>query len=167
MLPNDPKKHAEYRQKIREARARQHAPVPKGTKFSDEHRAAISASAKASTTHRSKHQSGASNTAFKRGWFLDKNGYRVKTLDGKQFFEHRIVMSDMIGRELLPQETVHHKNGQRDDNRPSNLELWSSRNPKGQRIEDKLQWAQEIIALYDPSAFRPPIDPSFMSARAC
>lgn len=62
--------------------------------------------------------------------------------------EHRAVMSDMIGRALLPEETVHHKNGERADNRPQNLELWTSRHPKGQRIEDVLQFAHEIIDLY-------------------
>jgi len=34
------------------------------------------------------------------------------------------------------------------DNRESNLELWSSSQPKGQRVEDKVAWAREILALY-------------------
>ena len=55
----------------------------------------------------------------------------------------------MIGRKLFPEETVHHKNGQRADNRPENLELWSSRNPKGQRVNDKVQWALEIMKTYE------------------
>ena len=36
-----------------------------------------------------------------------------------------------------------------DDNRPENLELWNTSQPAGQRAEDKLKWAREIIALYE------------------
>jgi HNH endonuclease len=46
-------------------------------------------------------------------------------------FEHRIVMEREKGRELLPDETVHHINGVRDDNRPENLQLRQGRHGKG------------------------------------
>lgn len=137
--------------------------LPNNPADRDAYRARQSAAAIASHSHRSKHQNGEQNTNFKRGWFLDKNGYCVQTRMGKYLFEHRVVMEQMIGRPLLPQETVHHKNGKRDDNRPENLELWSSRNPKGQRIIDKLTWAREMFALYGTPADKPPVDSSFVN----
>ena len=57
-------------------------------------------------------------------------------------------MEREVGRPLLDCETVHHVNGVRDDNRLENLELWSSSHPAGQRVEDKVRWAREILALY-------------------
>lgn len=58
-------------------------------------------------------------------------------------------MEQMLGRKLLPSESVHHKNGVRDDNRPGNLELWTRSQPYGQRVEDKIAWAKELLALYE------------------
>lgn len=64
--------------------------------------------------------------------------------------QHRLVMAEIIGRPLLPNENVHHINGNRQDNRPENLELWVKSQPSGQRAIDLLDWAREIVARYEP-----------------
>lgn len=64
----------------------------------------------------------------------------------------RHVMEQALGRPLVPGENVHHINGDRADNRLANLELWNTSQPAGQRVEDKVAWAKEILALYEPSA---------------
>lgn len=78
----------------------------------------------------------------KPAWRVNKDGYVIKVVDGKQIMQHRDVMEQHLGRPLRQHENVHHKNGQRHDNRIENLELWSTAQPSGQRVEDKLAWAK-------------------------
>ena len=55
---------------------------------------------------------------------------------------------------------MHHKNGDRLDNRPENLELWSTAQPKGQRVEDKLAFARRLLDLYSAQHDEAPPDKS-------
>ena len=65
---------------------------------------------------------------------IDKCGYVV--LNGKKFrnhpnykndgiYEHHFVMSEIIGRPILPGEVVHHIDGNKQNNSPDNLRLMS------------------------------------------
>ena len=64
--------------------------------------------------------------------------------------EHCWRVEQHIGRALLPHENVHHINGDRADNRIENLELWSTSQPSGQRVADKVQFAVDILKEYGP-----------------
>ena len=69
--------------------------------------------------HNAKHES----------WWINSRGYVEgrTTVDGTKvrIKQHRHVAAITIGRELLPHEDVHHKNGDKTDNRPENLEVLS------------------------------------------
>ncbi len=82
----------------------------------------------------------------RRGWQIQtKSGYVVRSRGGKTILQHRDVMEEHLGRPLKPFENVHHKNGVKHDNRIENLEVWITKQPKGQRPEDLIEWAKAIL----------------------
>jgi len=51
-------------------------------------------------------------------------GHHLRQAHGYAY-EHDLVAEKMLGRPLEANEVVHHRNGQRADNRPENLEVWT------------------------------------------
>lgn len=107
------------------------------------------------TTERCRRLVGELSPTWKRGFVHDDSGYKLIRLpqhhrakSNGYVREHIVVMETLLGRHLLPHEQVHHRNGIKDDNRPENLELWSKSQPSGQRVEDKIKWAKEILEQY-------------------
>jgi|tagenome__1003787_1003787.scaffolds.fasta_scaffold20729567_2 hypothetical protein len=111
-------------------------------------------------------EAGPHNSNWRGGRTRHKRGYvmiwvpghpRALTGKGQYVFEHILVMEEILGRYLLPEENVHHRNGAKDDNRPENLELWTRPQPVGIRVNDGIAWAHEILIRYEVPPYSLPV----------
>jgi hypothetical protein len=86
---------------------------------------------------------------------VNREGYKTIWERKKVRLEHRVVMERHLGRELVAGETVHHKNGNRLDNRIENLELWAGGSHRqGSRVTDRVEDALRVLRLYAPQHLR-------------
>jgi len=86
---------------------------------------------------------------------IDHNGYitiyapkHPNTTQKGYMGKHRFVMSEHLSRPLKDGETVHHKDGNRKNNKIENLELWTTNHPSGQKVSDKIDWAIKFLKEY-------------------
>jgi hypothetical protein len=62
------------------------------------------------------------DTSYGKG-YITSGGYRKICINGKMIFEHRHVMEVVLSRPLTREEVVHHKDRNKLNNVPDNLEV--------------------------------------------
>jgi len=102
-----------------------------------------------------KNKPGCGSSAWQGGRQKTPDGYINIWLDESDFFypmcnsthcvrEHRLVMAKHLGRCLHDWEVVHHKNGIKDDNKLTNLQLHTNiHHNQLTNLENKIKYLQE------------------------
>lgn len=75
---------------------------------------------------------------------ITKYGYLRININGKRVLQHRHIMEQHLGRSLNNSECVHHKNGDKTDNRIENLELLKN-NQQHMKTKHKHIWHKRNV----------------------
>jgi hypothetical protein len=86
---------------------------------------------------------------------LHSDGYIRISFNGKKIKKCKYVMEQFLGRSLFENESVHHKNGIKNDDAIENLELFVSNHPSGQRVKDQIEWAIKFLKQYNIDVLLP------------
>lgn len=73
-----------------------------------------------------KYHKGENSNTYKGGW-TSSHGYKKQMVEGKEVYEHRMVVERGLGRKLESHEDVHHIDGNKLNNDPNNLVVLSKR----------------------------------------
>lgn len=71
-----------------------------------------------------------------KGYYIDEYGYK-RFLNSNKLV-HRWVMKKELGRKLSPDEEIHHKNRNKLDNRPKNLQLLTHKQHRRKHLVSKI-----------------------------
>lgn len=91
-----------------------------------------SLSCAAKNQHRKQSQDGDKNPNWRGGRSIGTNGYIFRYAPDHPYqyngyiLEHRAVMEEKLGRILEPHEVVHHIDGNKQNNSPDNLQLFTT-----------------------------------------
>lgn len=98
----------------------------RGRKLSPEHKERIATATRGPNNPRWGNGQKRSRKGYILMWLPDDHQF-AEMRDVKGYaLEHRLVVAESLGRPLLPEEVVHHRNEIHDDNRIENLELFEN-----------------------------------------
>lgn len=115
-------------------------------------------------TQRTGPRGGSGHPNWKGGRMVDKDGYvtiwmpdHPMARKSGRILEHRLVMEKALGRGLKEEEVVHHKDGNKQNNHPDNLELFGC---NGDHLAHELKgrvpnWTQEGLEAMRQAVRKP------------